>query len=216
MTPSLIAAVAADVRRRMEGEGSGHDWWHIERVWRMGKRLAEAEGANSLVVELACLCHDLADWKFADGDEQASGRATRDLLADHGVAEDVIRHVVEIVDTISYKGAGVANKVRTLEGMVMQDADRLDAIGAVGIARAFAYGGHANRIFHDPDDRPVLHQTKEAYMQAKGTTINHFYEKLLLLKDRMNTATAKEIAADRHVFMEEFLEEFFLEWDGQR
>lgn len=211
----LIDAFAKHVRERLEGEGSGHDWWHIERVWRMGKRLAEAEGANVLVVELACLGHDLADWKFS-GDELASGRETRQFLVRHGVSEETIAAVVEIIDAISYKGAGVAEKEKSLEAKVMQDADRLDAIGALGVARAFAYGGHAERILHDPAEKPVMHATKEAYMTAKGTTINHFYEKLLLLKDRMNTATARAIAAERHAFMEAYLEQFFLEWEGKR
>lgn len=212
---SLIDAFAQYVRQRLEGEGSGHDWFHIERVWKMGKRLAEAEGADSLVVELACLGHDLADWKFS-GSETASGRETRAFLEKHGVSEETIAAVTAIMDSISYKGAGVADRETTLEAKVVQDADRLDAIGAIGVARAFAYGGHANRILHSPDEKPVLHATKEAYMSAKGTTVNHFYEKLLLLKDRMNTATAKEIAAERHAFMEAYLEEFFLEWEGKR
>lgn len=211
----VIEAFAAHVRARLEGEGSGHDWWHIERVWRMGKRLAAAEGADTLTVELACLGHDLADWKFS-GDEKASGRETRAFLELHGVPEATMAAVAAIMDSISYKGAGVPDKETTLEAKVVQDADRLDAIGAMGIARAFAYGGHAHRILHDPAEKPVLHATKEAYMSAKGTTVNHFYEKLLLLKDRMNTASAKAIAQARHAYMEGFLEEFFLEWEGER
>ncbi len=212
---ALIESFATYVRERLEGEGSGHDWWHIERVWRMGKRLAAAEAADTLVVELACLGHDLADWKFS-GDEKASGRETRAFLEKHGVPEETIATVAAIMDSISYKGAAVADKETTLEAKVVQDADRLDAIGAVGVARVFAYGGHANRILHHPEEKPVLHATKEAYMTAKGTSINHFYEKLLLLKDRMNTDSARQIAAARHAFMEVYLEEFFLEWEGKR
>ncbi len=211
-----IGVIAAEIRKRMEGEGSGHDWWHVERVRRMAVRIAAEEGADAVVVELAALCHDIADWKFHGGDESVGPRAARELLESCGTDAAVIDAVCEIIATLSYKGAKVANDIATLEGKVVQDADRLDALGAVGIARAFAYGGHAGREMHDPNQAPVLHATKEAYKSAKGTTINHFHEKLLLLQDRMNTPTGKKIAAERHAFMETFLEQFGAEWKGER
>lgn len=211
----IIQRVAAEVRSRMEGEGSGHDWWHIQRVWTMAKRIGEEEGANMEVVELAALCHDIADWKFRDGDEEAGPRETRALLESMGAAEETIAAACEIVATLSFKGAGVATGMTTIEGKCVQDADRIDALGAIGIARAFAYGGHASREMHNPERAPEMHQTKEAYKTAKGTTINHFHEKLLLLKDRMNTVTGKKLAEGRHAYMEQFLAQFGAEWEGK-
>ncbi len=215
MNDQLIQSVAGDVRARMAGDSS-HDWWHVWRVWQMAKRIAKEENADVFVVELGALMHDIADWKFHDGDESVGPRVAGEVLAAHGVAADVIAQVRDIVATISYKGAGVATPMKTTEGKCVQDADRLDAIGAIGIARVFAYGGHKGRAMHDPDDRPVLHADKEAYKLSTGASVNHFYEKLLLLKDRMNTETAKRIAADRHAFMEAYLAEFYREWEGTK
>lgn len=199
----------------MSGDSS-HDWWHVWRVWQMAKRLAAEERADPLVVELGALLHDIADWKFHDGDESVGSRVAGEVLAAHAVAPEVIEHVRDIVATISYKGAGVATPMKTIEGKCVQDADRLDAIGAVGIARCFAYGGHKGRAMYDPDDKPVMHEDKESYHKSTGASVNHFYEKLLLLKDRMNTETAKRIAQERHAFMERYLDEFYQEWDGRR
>ena len=209
----IIDQVAHDVRSRMSGDSS-HDWWHILRVWNMAKRLCELEKADGFVVELGALLHDIADWKFHDGDESMGPKVAREILVSQSVTNDVIDHVCEIIATISFKGAGVPTPMRTLEGKIVQDADRLDAIGAIGIARAFAYGGNKNREMYNPEQKTVLHDSKEAYFNSGSHTINHFYEKLLLLKDRMNTEAAKSIAKSRHVFMETYLEEFFEEWEG--
>ncbi|MBI4124513.1 MAG: HD domain-containing protein [Deltaproteobacteria bacterium] len=203
------------MRRRFAKESSGHDWWHIERVWKMARWLAKKEGADLFVVELAALLHDIADWKFHQGDDTAGPRVARPLLSQYGVAEEHVAHICHIIKTMSFKGAGVETKMETLEGKIVQDADRLDAIGAIGIARAFAYGGYKNQPMHEPDQKPVFHQTKEEYFHNSGTTLNHFYEKLLLLKDRLNTRTAKRLAMSRHQFMEDFLKRFFEEWEGR-
>lgn len=210
-----IPAIAAEVRSRMEGEGSGHDWWHVYRVWQMAKWLAVEEGAAMEIVELAALTHDIADWKFRDGDDTAGPRETRALLERYSVDAAVIDAVCEIVGRLSYKGAGVDTSMATIEGKCVQDADRLDAIGAIGIARAFAYGGHVGRPLHDPDRPTVLHASSEEYKAAKSPTITHFHEKLLLLKDRMQTGAGRHIAAARHAYMEQFLQEFSAEWDGK-
>ncbi|MFA4845309.1 MAG: HD domain-containing protein [Patescibacteria group bacterium] len=211
----IIDQVAHDVHERMSGDSS-HDWWHIFRVWNMAKRLCEIEKADGFVVELGALLHDIADWKFHDGDETVGPKVAREILESHGVVSDVIDHVCEIIATISFKGAGVATPMRTLEGKIVQDADRLDAIGAIGIARTFAYGGDKDRAMYNPDRPHALHQNKDDYFRDDGATINHFYEKLLLLKDRMNTNAAKELAEQRHQFMETYLQEFFSEWEGKK
>lgn len=212
----LIDRVAGEVRKRLEGAESGHDWWHIVRVWNMAKRLGQEEGAEMVIVELGALLHDIADWKFHAGDDTAGPRIAREILEAAQASPNVVDRVVRIVETVSFKGAGVANAIDSLEGQVVQDADCLDAIGAIGVARTFAYGGHKNRVMYDPNEKPVLHASKEAYMKSTGTTINHFYEKLLLLKDRMHTKAAREIAADRHAFLEEYLSRFLAEWEGKR
>lgn len=211
----VIDNIAQEMRNRFEREGSGHDWWHIWRVWKLAKQIGHNEGANLFSVELAALLHDIADWKFYDGDDTVGPRAARQLLSQHDVSEEDITHVCHILSAMSFKGAGVETKMETLEGKVVQDADRLDAIGAIGIARAFAYGGHKNQPIYEPGQKPVLHKTKEEYFHNEGTTINHFYEKLLLLKDRLNTQTAKAMASGRHQFMEQFLKRFFEEWEGK-
>jgi uncharacterized protein len=197
-------------------EGSGHDWWHIYRVWRMALRLAEVEPADLYVVQLAALLHDIADWKFHNGDLTAGPRAAREWMESHQVAPDVVEHVCAIIGQLSYKGSGVATDMPTIEGKVVQDADRLDAIGAMGVARAFAYGGHDNRLLYDPEHPPEIHGTAQAYRNSRGSTINHFYEKLLLLKERMQTQTGRELAQQRHDFMEQYLAQFYAEWEGQR
>ncbi|NUQ26225.1 MAG: HD domain-containing protein [Saprospiraceae bacterium] len=210
----IITTTADHIRQKFAGEGSGHDWWHIHRVWKTAARIGEMEGADDFVVQLAALLHDIADWKFHDGDDDAGPRQARQWLEGLEVTEPVIAHVCTIIKELSFKGAGVPTPMSSLEGQVVQDADRLDAIGAIGIARAFAYGGHKNRELYNPDAPPVLHASFEAYKSAKGTTVNHFYEKLLLLKDRMNTPAARRMAEQRHAFMEDFLQRFFQEWGG--
>jgi uncharacterized protein len=178
--------------------------------------IGREEGADSYVVELAALLHDVHDWKFAGGDHEAGPRAARDWLLSLDVPPATIDHVCEIIAGLSFKGAGVATPMRTLAGQCVQDADRLDALGAIGIARTFAYGGHKGQPLHDPDTRPQMHASFDAYKRGGGSSLNHFYEKLLLLKDRMNTATGKRLAAERHAVMEQFLEQFLAEWEGTR
>ena len=212
---TIINNTCQFVENKLAGEGSGHDWWHIYRVWNLAKKLAEEEGANLLIVELSALLHDIADWKFHDGDDTKGPQMAEQFLSENHVDRNVIDPVIEIIATISYKGAGVSTPMKTLEGKVVQDADRLDAIGAMGIARTFAYGGHKNRLMYHPDEKPVMHQSFAEYKKNTGHTINHFYEKLLLLKDRMNTASAKKMAERRHQFMQVFLDQFYEEWDGK-
>ncbi|WP_434517029.1 HD domain-containing protein [Dechloromonas sp. ARDL1] len=210
---TLVDRVAAHIKARFLAEGSGHDWHHINRVWQLTRRIAAQEGANGEIAELGALVHDIADWKFRGGDDSAGPRAAEALLRSEGASDELIAAVVDIVATISFKGAGVVTAMRTLEGRCVQDADRLDAIGAIGIARCFAYGGHAGRLMHDPDEPPVLHQTAAAYKASKGASLNHFYEKLFLLKDRTNTPTGRALAEQRHRFMEEFVAQFLAEWN---
>jgi len=216
-THKVIAEITQEVKEIMGEEGTGHDWWHIYRVLVMAKNIGQQEKADMFVVQLAALLHDIADWKFHDGDDTVGPKLSREILIKHQVVPKVVEQVSGIVEKISFKGAGVASEMPTIEGAVVQDADRLDALGAMGIARTFAYGGHAGRPLYDPDNKPVMHQTKEDYFKAKsnGTSINHFYEKLLLLKDRMNTETGKKIAQGRHKFLEIYLDRFFQEWDGK-
>lgn len=212
---TIIQKIATEVKQKLQGEGSGHDWWHIYRVWQVSKLIGRGEKADATIVELAALLHDIADWKFHNGDESVGPRIAREMLTAHSVPENIIDDVCEIIATISFKGASVKTPMRTLEGRVVRDADRLDALGAIGIARAFAYGGHKGRPLHDPNIKPTMHRTKKAYMShSQGTTINHFYEKLLLLKNRMNTKSGKRLARGRHQFIKRYLKQFFNEWVG--
>lgn len=218
----VIARTAAYVRELLAHDSSGHDWWHIERVRQTALALAQREGADRYVVALAALLHDVDDWKLrptaaeAASASDAEGPAlARAWLERCGVDPAVIARVCDIIEHVSYKGAGVATPMSTPEGMVVQDADRLDALGAIGIARAFAYGGHKGRPLHDPDAPPQLHASFAAYQANQGSSINHFYEKLLLLQDRMNTDTARAIARERTAFMRAYLDQFYREWDAQ-
>lgn len=212
---SVIARTEAHVRATLEGEGSGHDWWHIHRVRRLALAIGQQAGADLLIVELAALLHDIADWKFNGGDLDAGPRAASAWLASLGVDATTIERVAAIVGGISFKGADAPLVPLSLDGQVVQDADRLDAIGAIGIARTFAYGGHTGTPLYDPADVPERHTSAEAYRASTATPITHFYEKLLLLKDRLNTDAARQIATERHAFMEAFLAQFFREWDGE-
>lgn len=213
MHKKVIKETEDYVRKTLEGEGTGHDWGHIYRVWNLSKYIQKQEGGNLYIVELASLLHDIADWKFYGGDDSVGPKKARGFLKDQKVADNIIDHVCEIILKVSFKGADVPNLINTIEGKIVQDADRLDAIGAIGIARCFAYGGYKERPLYHPNIEPVLHKSSEAYKNHEGTTINHFYEKLLLLKDRMNTETAKKIAEKRHKFMEKYLDQFFEEWN---
>lgn len=210
----LILKIADEVKIKLEGEGSGHDWWHVHRVWKMAKRIGEKEGGDMLIVELAALLHDIADWKFHNGDDTVGPRVAGEILHKYGVPENIISSVGCIIQEGSFKGAGVKTIPSSIEGKIVQDADRLDAIGAIGIARTFAYGGHKNHAMYDPAIKPMIHRSKEEYFNNQSHTVNHFYEKLLLLKDLMNTKTAKEIAVERHNYMKDYLDRFFEEWEG--
>ena len=215
MSPSdLIDRTAQHVRTVLSSDGTGHDWWHVYRVWKMAQRIGQAEGADLLVVELAALLHDIADWKLHGGDVSVGPKMAKDWLDSLGLDPGMTDHIGQIIANISFKGAAVEQPPLSLEGQVVQDADRLDAMGAIGIARAFAYGGAKGRAIYDPAVQPTEHRTAESYLKCGGTSVNHFYEKLLLLKDRMNTATGKAMAEDRHRFMEEYLRRFYEEWEG--
>lgn len=211
---AVVAACEAHVRAALHGDGTGHDWWHVDRVRRTALRLARAEGGDPFVVELAALLHDVADHKFHGGSLEAGPAAARAFLEGAGVDAAVTAHVVRIVAGVSFKGAGVPTPMDTVEGRVVQDADRLDALGAIGVARAFAYGGARGRPLHDPAFVPEAHGSFEAYRGAGGPTTAHFHEKLLLLRDRLHTDAARRIAAGRHAFLETFLARFHAEWDG--
>ncbi len=199
-----------------EAEG-GHDWWHIYRVWKNAQHIAREEaGVETLIVELGALLHDIADSKFHNGDEEIGPKTAREYLTSVGLPTDVVEHVENIVRHISFKGAIEGQKWMSPELAVVQDADRLDAVGAIGIARTFNYGGHKGRALYDPNIKVNLEMTKEEYKNSTAPTLNHFYEKLLLLKDLMNTKTGKAMAEGRHQFMEQYLEQFYAEWEGKR
>jgi uncharacterized protein len=209
----IIQSVALKIKEKLTSDSGGHDWWHVYRVWQLSKRIATIEKTDIFVVELAALLHDIADWKYNMGDELAGGKAARSFLEEYSLPDEIINHVTEIIDNLSFKGAGADSTMKTIEGKIVQDADRLDAIGAIGIARTFSYGGMKGRSIYEPGIEPILHDSFESYKNSISPTINHFYEKLLLLKDRMNTQTAKEMAIERHKFMEQFLTQFFMEWN---
>ena len=202
------------VKQRLEGAEAGHDWFHIERVWKLSKKIAKNEKANTEIVELAALLHDIADPKFHDGDETLAIKISLEFLKSIDVEENIINQVLYIIENISFKNRGQAPEIPSIELQIVQDADRLDAIGAIGIARTFNFGGFKNNLMYHPDIQPQLNMSKEEYKKSNGTTINHFYEKLLLLKDKMNTSTGNRVAAMRHQFMEMYLEEFYREWEG--
>ncbi len=208
----IVDACVLFVKSELQNGEKGHDWWHVERVWRTSRLIAETESADQFVVELAALLHDVADSKFHAGDEEIGPQKAGTFLQSQGVQSSVVEHVVEIVRHISFKGGNNLPGFISPELQVVQDADRLDAMGAIGIARAFHYGGFKNRLLYHPEIRPNLHMTKEEYKKSDAPTINHFYEKLLLLKDRMNTSTGKALALKRHEFMGKFLDEFLEEW----
>jgi uncharacterized protein len=199
----IVGRTAAHVRSVMEGEGTGHDWWHVQRVWSTASLICNSERADRLVVELGALLHDLADWKFNGGDLTAGPRAARSWLDRAGAPERLAERVSELVGQVSFKSADTPDSTTSIEARIVQDADRLDALGAIGIARAFAYGGFAGNVLHDPDPTRT------------GTTVAHFHEKLLLLRDRMHTDTGRRLAAERHAYLEQFLERFLREWDGR-
>lgn len=211
MDKALILEKTRDfVKDKMYKEGSGHDWFHVERVCNMAKYLAQKESADMFVVEMTALLHDIDDWKFSD---IYNTTVTEEFLKSVEVSEEDSNRILNIIKTMSYKGGVVDSTQNTIEGMVVQDADRLDALGAIGIARAFAYGGSKNRSMYDPSIKPIDFKSLDEVKNKDNHTINHFYEKLFKLKDLMNTNTAKEIAKKRHKYMEDFIEEFYSEWN---
>jgi len=201
------------VKEKLEGAEAGHDWFHIERVWKLSKKIAEKEGGNLEVIELSALLHDIADPKFHNGDETLALKISQNFLEEIHVEGELIEQVLFVIKNISFKNRAEAPENPPLELQIVQDADRLDAIGAIGIARTFNFGGFKNNLMYHPEIKPNLGMNKEEYKKSNGTTINHFYEKLLLLKDLMNTETAKKIASERHNFMLQFLDEFYKEWN---
>jgi uncharacterized protein len=215
-TQNLINDTIAFVKKELENAEGGHDWFHIERVYKNAALIANGENCDILIVQLGALLHDIADSKFHEGDETVGPKKARMFLESKNVPENTITHVVNIIENISFKGGHEAKKFTSLELDIVQDADRLDAIGAIGIARTFNYGGFKNRAIFNPEITPNLTMSKEEYKNSDAPTINHFYEKLLLLKDKMNTKTGREIAAQRHEFMELFLNQFYSEWNGEK
>jgi uncharacterized protein len=214
--PDLINKTILFVKEKLANAEGGHDWFHIERVYKNALLLSKDQPCDTIVVQLGALLHDIADSKFYDGDESIGPRVARQFLENQNVAEEVILHVIHIIENISYKGGNFDKKFSSVELDMVQDADRLDAIGAIGIARAFNYGGFKDRELYDPKIAPNTTMTKEEYKRNNAPTINHFYEKLLLLKNKMNTQSGKRIAEERHRYMEGFLAQFYAEWEGEK
>ena len=209
----IIEETKEFVKRNTEGAESGHDWWHIFRVWKLSKHIAGNEDVDIFIVELGALFHDIADSKFHEGDEEKGPRIARKFLSSFRIQESIIEHIEKIIKNISFKNNIDKTRFKSKELDVIQDADRLDAMGAIGIARAFNYGGYKNREIYNPEIKPNLYPSKEEYINSNSPTINHFYEKLLLIKEKMNTETGRAMAERRHRFMEEFLQQFYKDWN---
>lgn len=214
MTNNLIEQTINFVKQKLQHAEAGHDWYHIERVYKNSLFIASTENCNLQIVQLGALLHDIADSKFHNGDETIGPKVAKQFLESQNVSQSIINQVVFIIENISFKGGNFQRENSSVELQIVQDADRLDALGAIGIARTFNYGGFKNRQLYNPEIQPDLKMTKEQYKNNDAPTINHFYEKLLLLKDKMNTATAKKMAQQRHDYMEGFLKQFFYEWNG--
>jgi uncharacterized protein len=212
----LIETTIQFVKQTLKEAEGGHDWFHIQRVYNNALLIAEGELCDRTIVTLGALLHDIADSKFHQGDESIGPKLAKDFLENQQVSPDVIEAVVKIIENISFTGGKTKSKYKSIELDIVQDADRLDAIGAIGIARAFNYGGFKNRAIYNPEIKPNLKMTVEDYKNSQAPTINHFYEKLLLLKNKMNTTTAKKIAKQRHQFMELYLKQFYKEWEGEK
>jgi uncharacterized protein len=213
---NIIDKTILFVKSKLENAEGGHDWFHIERVYKNALHIANGEVCDSTVVKLGALLHDIADSKFHNGDETFGPKIAREFLESENVNQDRIQHVIHIIENISFKGGNTEKTFSSIELNIVQDADRLDAMGALGIARAFSYGGFKNRSLHNPNIAPKFNMSKEEYKNSQAPTLNHFYEKLLLLKDKMNTETGKQIAKERHHYMEGFLSQFYAEWDGEK
>lgn len=214
MQSEKITSTVSFVKHELADAEGGHDWWHIYRVWQLSKTIGLKENVNMLVVELGALLHDIADSKFNDGSETIGPQKAEKFLAGLDLSPGTIEQVVNIVKHISFKGGNEDQTYSSPELDVVQDADRLDAMGAIGVARAFSYGGFKQRALYDPGIPPKMDMTKEEYKKSTAPTVNHFYEKLLLLKDRMNTSTGKQLAKERHAFLESYLNQFYDEWEG--
>lgn len=211
---SFIQQTIDFVKKTLANAEAGHDWFHIERVYKTAQNINKKENGDELVVAFAALLHDIADPKFNDGDETLGPKMAAAFLQSIHVDQAIIDHVKLIIENMSFKNSFDQNVFTSKEMQIVQDADRLDAIGAIGIARAFTYGGFKNRVLYDPAIKPEQHLSKETYKNTTAPTINHFYEKLLLLKDLMNTAAGKAIAEERHQFMLLYLKHFYSEWEG--
>lgn len=216
MTSPLINNTIAFVKHQLANAEGGHDWFHIERVYKNALLIAQGEDCNLEIVALGALLHDIADSKFHDGDETVGPHTARTFLESEKVDEATILRVIGIIENISFKGGNFEKNFTSKELDIVQDADRLDALGAIGIARCFNYGGFKNRALYDPSVAPNLNMSKEEYKKSDSPTLNHFYEKLLLLKEKMNTESAKQIAQQRHEYMEDFLAQFYAEWNGEK
>ncbi|WP_117879853.1 HD domain-containing protein [Aureibaculum luteum] len=214
----IISKTIDFVKDKLIGAEGGHDWFHIERVYNNAQLISKTENADSFIVALGALLHDIADAKFHDGDETIGPKVAREFLFQQNIDSTIIENVIKIIENISYKSSlsKSQNRFTSIELDIVQDADRLDAIGAIGIARCFNYGGFKNREIYNPDIAPNLNMTKEEYKNSTAPTINHFYEKLLLLKDKMNTKSGKKIAKKRHVYMLKYLDQFDAEWNGEK
>jgi uncharacterized protein len=208
---ALIDTTVAFVRKTLQDAEGGHDWWHISRVWNNAKLIAQTEQADSLIVELGALLHDIADSKFHNGDEEIGPKTAVDFLSGVNVDKRTVEHVQQIIRHVSFKASFDKTSFQSIELDIVQDADRLDALGAIGIARAFNYGGFKGREIYNPEIKPNLNMSKKEYKNSTAPSINHFYEKLLLLKDKMNTATGRKLAEQRHNFMLGYLEQFYSE-----
>jgi uncharacterized protein len=211
----LVARTAEHVKEALGGDSSGHDWWHAHRVWTMAARIGHEEAADPLVVALAAIVHDLGDAKLTGFEPTPASHPARALLTSLGATPEIVDHVVEIACDLSFKGADVPTPMPTIEGRVVQDADRLDALGAIGIARAFAYGGSRGQPIYTPGETLGRHRSLAEYRGSTSSTVGHFHEKLLLLRDRMNTPSGRRIADARHAYLETFLAEFHREWSGE-
>lgn len=213
---TIIDKTILFVKKQLQDAEGGHDWFHIERVFKNAVLIAQEENCDVTVVKLGALLHDIADSKFHEGDEEIGPKIAREFLASENVSEEIIENVIEIIKNISFKGGNFEKTFSSIELEIVQDADRLDALGAIGIARAFNYGGYRNQQLYNPLIAPKLNMTKEEYKKNLSPTLNHFYEKLLLLKNKMNTETGKKLAQERHRFMETFLSQFYAEWEGEK
>jgi len=212
----IIEKTTSFIKKELENAEGGHDWWHIYRVWKLSSTIALEEGANIFIVQIAALLHDIADSKFHNGNENIGPEKAVAFLKQIGLEKETIKHIEAIICNMSFKNTFDKITFSSIELDVVRDADRLDAIGAIGIARTFNYGGHKGSEIYNPNIEPKLNMTKAEYKNSNAPTLNHFYEKLFLLKDMMKTKTGIRLAEERHAFMELYLEQFYNEWNGEK